>query len=158
MLKTEIILALKAFSTHACFPIIREYLSGTTASSVFEANLAQEFGKSVHLYSPAYKPAEMETLTSIASHITFNSLLQWNTFVPRLKKEHPSIQLGLRLNPEHSEVQTALYDPCCSYSRLGITARELGDFIPDELDGIHIHNLCLILQMEEEEGKDERYN
>lgn len=138
----QIILALKAFSNPHFFPQISKILQGSTASSLNEARLAQEFNKSIHIYSPAYKASEIEELAQIGTHISFNSLSQYLRYKQIVKTANPSIQIGIRLNPEQSEVSYALYDPCCPHSRLGITEKELDRSQLDDLDGLHIHNLC----------------
>lgn len=140
--QADIILALKAFSNPFFFPLISQTLKGTTASSVNEARLAQEFNQSIHIYSPAYKQNEIKPLAEIGTHITFNSLSQYLRYKQIVKSINPQIQIGIRLNPEQSEVSYALYDPCCPHSRLGITQKELERSQLDELDGAHVHNLC----------------
>jgi carboxynorspermidine decarboxylase len=139
----HIILALKAFSMFSAFPLISKYMPGTTSSSLHEARLAREyFGKDVHVYSPGYKDEEFEELCGYATHITFNSISQWNKF-----KHHPAIkanniECGLRLNPEHSEVNYTIYDPCGPHSRFGVTDVELEGNDLTGLDGLHFHTLC----------------
>lgn len=128
----KIILALKAFSMYSVFPVIRPYLDGTTASSLNEARLgAEEFGKEVHVYSPAYLDSEFEDILKIADHISFNSFSQWQKFRGRVKASPRKIHCAIRINPEHSEVQKPLYDPCAKYSRMGVT---LAEFRPDLLE------------------------
>jgi carboxynorspermidine decarboxylase len=136
----KIILALKAFSMYALFPLIKQYLSGTAASSLYEAKLGhEEFNKDVHVYSPAYSRDEIDEICSYASHITFNSLSQWHQFKPLVKKD---MSCGIRLNPEYSEVKTPLYDPCQQYSRFGITKKELSDQSLEGISYLHFHTLC----------------
>ena len=136
----KILLSLKAFSTFHTFDLLRKYLTGANASSLNEARLAsEEFAKQVHVYSPAYKDDEFDEILSYADHITFNSFAQWEHFKPRIKK---NVCCGIRLNPEHSEVKTLIYNPCGPYSRLGVRCSE---FQKDKLDGISgylIHSLC----------------
>ncbi|NVK57654.1 MAG: carboxynorspermidine decarboxylase [Alteromonadaceae bacterium] len=134
----RIILALKGFSMWSCFDTISEYLHGATASSVWEAKLASEMGKEVHAYAPAYKPAEITELAGLVNHLSFNSIGQWR----RYQKELPGVSLGLRINPEHQEAETPLYDPAAPGSRLGIRAEELTGVDLDGIDGFHCHNLC----------------
>lgn len=139
----KIILALKAFSMFSTFPQISKHLPGTTSSSLHEARLAREyFGKEVHVYSPGYKEEEFEEMCTYANHITFNSISQWERF-----KNHPAIKkhgidCGLRLNPEHSEVNYTIYDPCSPHSRFGITKTMLGDYDITGIEGFHFHTLC----------------
>jgi len=139
----KIILALKAFSTACVFPQIREYLSGCAASSINEVRLAKDyFSKDLYVYSPAYREDDFEIYAKHARHITFNSPTQWERFKNHHSLKKYNIQSGLRLNPEHSEVKQAIYDPCVRYSRLGITALELENVSLDGISGFHIHNLC----------------
>lgn len=136
-----IILALKGFSMFSAFPIIRPYLKGTTASSLFEAMLAREtFGGELHLYMPVYPQAEFEELIAGVSHITFNSLGQWQQF--QAATLAAGVSPGLRINPEYSPVTTDLYNPTSVYSRLGIRADTLADQLPQGIAGLHCHNLC----------------
>lgn len=139
----KVILALKAFSAYATFPLIRQYLDGTTASSLHEARLGkEEFKKEVHVYSPAYKESEFGDILAQADHIIFNSHAQLKKYRERVRKEKPEAQIGIRLNPEHSEVDVDLYNPCSPYSRFGITKKELIDAELGDIDGVLIHNLC----------------
>lgn len=134
----RIILALKGFSMWSCFDIVKQYLQGATASSVWEAKLAAEMGKEVHAYSPAYKQADAEALADLVHHLSFNSLSQWQQHKETLK----NVSLGLRINPEHQEADTPLYDPAAPGSRLGIRAAELAEVDLTGIEGFHCHNLC----------------
>ena len=134
----RIILALKGFSMWSAFDIIRPYLHGATASSVWEAKLASEMGKEVHAYSPAYKPDDIDQLNKLVNHLSFNSLSQWE----RYRDAMPDVSLGLRINPEHQEAETPLYDPAAPGSRLGVRASELNNVDLSGIDGFHCHNLC----------------
>lgn len=143
----KVLLALKGFSMFSTFPLVRDYLSGCCASGLNEALLAHhEFGKEVHVYAPAFKPAEMEQIIPIAHHISFNSIAQWQKFRPMLDaaraagKNAPSP--GLRVNPEHSEVEVSLYDPCSPGCRLGIRADSLVGEDLSGIEGLHFHALC----------------
>lgn len=137
----DIILALKAFSSFTSFPTLIPYLKGSTASSLYEARLAyEEFGKEVHVYSPGYVEHEFDELLSYSDHLNFNSISQLTKFASRVKDAGK--QLGLRLNPEYSEVKTMLYDPCQPFSRFGVTKAEFDDAVIPLLDGIHFHCLC----------------
>ena len=142
----KVLLALKGFAMFSTFPIVRQYLSGTCASGLNEALLGhEEFGKEVHVYSPALKDAELQRIIPIADHISFNSLRQWRNHRPaldaaRAKGHAPSP--GLRVNPEVSTVEVALYDPCSPGCRLGTRAVELENEDLSGLDGLHFHALC----------------
>jgi len=143
----RILLALKGFSMFSTFPLVRQYLQGCCASGINEALLAyEEFRKEVHVYAPAFKAEEMQRLIPIADHISFNSLAQWRTHRPALEaaraagRHAPSP--GLRINPEHSEVEVALYDPCSPGCRLGTRAEALIDEDLSGLEGLHFHALC----------------
>jgi carboxynorspermidine decarboxylase len=137
--EVQIILALKGFSMFHVFPLIKKYLKSATASSLHEAMLAEAYFGKVHTYAPAYKPDEFEQLMSLSSHISFNSLNQWEHFKTQVKKQN--ISCGLRINPEYSDVNTALYNPCIAGSRLGIR-KELLKKLPEGIEGLHVHNLC----------------
>ncbi|WP_071393730.1 carboxynorspermidine decarboxylase [Bacillus tuaregi] len=139
----SILLALKGFSMHSVFPLVGQYLKGVTSSSLFEARLGYEkMGKEVHAYAPAYSDGEIDELLGYVDHIVFNSFPQWQKFKDKVKNHPKKIEAGIRINPEYSEIETALYDPCYKFSRLGVT---LDNFKPDELDGIdglHFHTMC----------------
>lgn len=141
--KAKILMALKGFSMYSLFPLIKKYLPGVCASGLHEALLGREFfGKEVHTYSPAYKEAEFKEIMAASDHIIFNSFSQWHRFKDLLVSGDRKIEAGLRINPEVSTAQTACYDPCGEFSRLGIT---LDQFEPDALEGIsglHFHALC----------------
>lgn len=143
----HMLLALKAFSTTSCFNILRPYVAGCCASGLYEARLAsRHMGGHVAVYSPAYRPAELEELLEIAHHIDFNSLSQWQRYREHCMK-HPralsgELQFGLRLNPAFSTGHTALYDPCVPGSRLGIPAEELAGADLSGISGLHFHTLC----------------
>lgn len=145
----KILLALKGYACFSTFPIIQQYLSGTTSSGLHEALLAYEtFGKEVHVYSAAYKASELKQLGRFAHTLIFNSAHQLAAGLEALPTtDRP--ELGLRVNPEHSEVDTELYDPCAPSSRLGTTRaaldralEKLDPSLLDHLDGLHFHALC----------------
>jgi carboxynorspermidine decarboxylase len=137
----EIILAFKAFAMWSVFPIVREYITCSTASSLSEARLAfEEMGSPAHTYSPAYTDKEFPAIMNCSSHITFNSLSQFERFYPQT--QFNNISCGLRINPEFSEVETDLYNPCAPGSRLGIVTELLGDKLPEGVEGLHFHTLC----------------
>ena len=136
---SEFILAFKAFALWKTFPIFREYIQSTTASSLSEAMLAyHEFGKKAHTFSPAYTDGEFDDIVACSSHITFNSLSQYERFHHRAS----SCSIGLRVNPEYSEVGTMLYNPCAPGTRFGITADKLPKELPSDIDGFHCHCHC----------------
>ena len=135
----EIILAFKAFALWKTFPIFREYIHATTASSLSEAKLAYEqFGAPAHTYSPAYTDAEFDEIVRCSSHLTFNSLSQYSRFHDRAK----TCSLGLRVNPEYSEVGTLLYNPCAPGTRFGVTADKMPEQLPEDIEGFHCHCHC----------------
>ncbi len=139
----KILLALKGFAMWRAFPLIRRHLSGTAASGVHEARLgAEAFGGEVHVYSPAYRDVEVDELTGIVDHMVFNSFSQWERHRERVQRAKRPIQCGMRVNPEHSEVKVALYDPCAPGSRLGVTEAAFRRDLLDGLSGLHMHTLC----------------
>jgi carboxynorspermidine decarboxylase len=140
----SILLALKGFSMHSVFPLVAKYLKGITSSSLFEARLGYEkMGKEVHAFAPAYIDEEFDELLTYCDHIVFNSFDQWNKFKDRVKNvKSKKIECGIRINPEYSEIETPIYNPCYKNSRLGVT---LPNFRPDDLegiDGLHFHTMC----------------
>lgn len=139
----DIIMAFKAFSMWKAFPIVREYIPFSTASSIHEARLAfEEMGSLAHTYSPAYTEKEFPAILKYSSHITFNSFTQFNRFLPLIKAFERKISPGIRINPEYSEVETDLYNPCAPGSRMGVVADQMPDVLPEEIEGIHFHSLC----------------
>ncbi len=156
----EILLAQKAFSMYAVYPLIGQYLSGTTASSLYEARLGyEEMGKEVHIFAPAYKEEEFDQVLSLCDHIVFNSLQQWNKYKNRVvaynqmqeaeedretgnagKKRR--VSCGLRINPEYSEIETDMYNPCFENSRFGITLEQLRGADLTGIEGLHFHTMC----------------
>lgn len=139
----HILLALKGFSMHSTFPLVGKYLKGITSSSLNEARLGYEkMGKEVHAYVVAYRDQEFDAFMNYCDHLVFNSFSQWAKFKEKVQANPKKISCGIRINPEHSETETPLYDPCYIGSRLGVT---LANFKPEELDGlegIHFHTLC----------------
>ena len=139
----NIILAFKAFAIWKSFPIIREYVPYSTASSIYEAQLAyEEMGSMAHTFSPAYTYENFPVFMRYSSHITFNSLSQFERFYPETLKYRKKVSCGLRINPEYSVVETDLYNPATPGSRLGITVDQLGGGLPDGVEGLHFHTLC----------------
>ena len=136
---SEWILAFKAFALWKTFPVFREYIRATTASSLSEARLAlEEFGAKAHTYSPAYKDDEFDDIVRCSSHLTFNSLTQYERFHERAGE----CSIGLRVNPEYSEVGTLLYNPCAPGTRFGVTADKLPAQLPADVKGFHCHCHC----------------
>jgi carboxynorspermidine decarboxylase len=138
---TEIILAFKGFAMWGVFDILKEYFSGAAASSVNEARLCYErIGVASHTYCPVYVEKDFTQIALYSSHITFNSLSQFNKFLPAIKR-NPEISFGLRINPEYTEISHGLYNPCSPGSRLGVMAGELANGLPEEIEGLHFHVL-----------------
>ncbi len=139
----EIILAFKSFAMWRSFPIFREYINSSTASSVYEARMAlEEFGSLAHTYSPAYIDEEFDEIMRCSGHITFNSLSQYKHFYPKTLSKGHKISCGIRINPEYSVVETDLYNPCAAGSRFGVTHNQLPSQLPEGIEGFHSHNLC----------------
>jgi carboxynorspermidine decarboxylase len=139
----DIILAFKGFAMWSAFPILNEFgFHRATASSLAEARLAmEEMGDFAHTYSPIYTDNDIDEIAGLSSHLTFNSVSQFERFSPRAKLANMAISLGLRVNPEFSEVATDLYNPCAKGSRLGITSEHLKT-LPEGVEGLHFHALC----------------
>ena len=139
----EIILAFKAFALWKSFPIFREYIHHTTASSPYEARLAyEEFGSRAHTYSPAYTEEDFGEIMRCSSHITFNSLTQYERFYPLTNEADHAISCGVRVNPEYSEIETDLYNPCAPGTRFGLLSEQLPDELPEGIEGFHCHCHC----------------
>jgi carboxynorspermidine decarboxylase len=139
----EIILAFKAFALWKSFPIFREYIKSVTASSIHEARLAfEEFGSRAHAFSPAYTDEEFDVMMRCCSHISFNSLSQYERLYSRTLSAGHDISCGIRINPEYSEIETELYNPCAPGSRFGVTADLLPDNLPAGIEGFHCHCHC----------------
>ena len=139
----KILLALKGYALWKSFYLVREYLDGCCASGLNEAKLAyEEFGKEVSTYSPAFKQEEIEEIVKISSHLTFNSINQFNSFASLAKKYNPKISIGLRVNPKTSVAPIELYNPCGLYSRLGVTKENFDETVLYQIDGLHFHALC----------------
>ena len=139
----EIILAFKSFAMWKSFPIFREYIRYTTASSVYEARLAyEEFGSKAHTYSPAYTETDFPVIMKCSSHITFNSFNQFRHFYPEIEANEEKISCGIRINPEYSEVEVELYNPCAPGTRFGVTADLLPATLPAGIEGFHCHCHC----------------
>lgn len=140
----SILLAQKGFSMYSVYPMIAKVLKGVTSSSLLEARLGyEEMGKEVHIFAPAYIEEEFDEILTYCDHVVFNSFDQWKKYKSRVQAvTSKKIECGIRINPEYSEIETSIYDPCYKYSRLGVT---LDNFRPDELegiDGLHFHTMC----------------
>lgn len=161
----RILLAQKAFSMYSLYPMIGSYISGTTASGLFEARLgAEEMGKENHVFAPAYKAADMEELVKLCDHMIFNSFSQYEKYRGLLKMHNQTVQkvgaaakeedggkrsvrkpvsVGIRVNPECSTQEGhAIYDPCAPCSRLGVTREQFPKELPEDIEGLHFHTLC----------------
>lgn len=139
----KILLAQKAFSMYSLYPMIREYISGTTASSLFEARLGrEEMGGQTHIYAPAYRPEEFPQIAELCDHIVFNSFEQLERFYPMVQASSRRPSCGIRVNPEYSEIGTALYNPCAPGSRMGITLEHFEKGGLSKISGIHFHTMC----------------
>ncbi|MFM0773096.1 carboxynorspermidine decarboxylase [Streptococcus suis] len=138
----KVLLAQKAFSMYATYPLISQYLAGTTASGLYEAKLGrEEFGGEVHVFAPAFKEADLEEILEIADHIVFNSERQLRKHVDKCRAA--GVSVGLRINPECStQGEHALYDPCAAGSRFGVRIDQFSEDLLDLVDGLHFHTLC----------------
>lgn len=142
----KVLLALKAFAMFSLAPLVARYLSGTCASGLHEARLGrEEFGGEVHTFSAAYSEPDLRQILEISDHVVFNSPSQWARY-RRLALEaaarRPGLRLGLRVNPQHSEGEVPLYDPCAPFSRLGIPRARFPERDLDGISGLHFHTLC----------------
>ena len=136
-------LALKGFSGYHVFDTLKPFISGMSASSVYEGRLAhEEFGGEIHMYSPAYTQQDIEDISKFSSHVVFNSFSQYEQYAPSVLDLRPDTELGIRLNPEFSLSDHAMFDPCAQYSRFGVTAAQVMPSMMEFMDGIHIHALC----------------
>lgn len=149
----KVLLAQKAFSAFRLYPLIGQYLSGTTASGLYEARLAAEEmpGRENHVFAPAFKDEDMRKLVAICDHIVFNSHAQYRKHIPAITEynagNNRKVSVGIRINPEFStQTEHAVYDPCAPFSRLGMTYENFraafGDTLPHEIKGLHFHTLC----------------
>ncbi|MBR4215236.1 MAG: carboxynorspermidine decarboxylase [Bacteroidales bacterium] len=135
----KILLAQKCFSTFSLYPLIGKYISGTTASGIFEARLGkEEMGKENHVFAPAFKSQDISELDDICDHIVFNSWNQYRLHSPHCRKA----SLGIRVNPQFSTQDHAIYDPCTTGSRLGVTIDQMPEALPENIEGLHFHTLC----------------
>ncbi|MCI5712695.1 MAG: carboxynorspermidine decarboxylase [Lachnospiraceae bacterium] len=147
----HVLLAQKAFSMYRLYPLMGEYLSGTTASGLYEARLGkEEMGKENHVFAPAYKKDDMKELVEICDHIIFNSFSQYEVHRDMiqahntaLNEKQKKVSIGIRVNPECStQGEHAIYDPCASGSRLGVTKENFPVTLPADIEGLHFHTLC----------------
>jgi carboxynorspermidine decarboxylase len=142
----KVLAALKAFSCWSLAPLFKQYLSGTCASGLHEARLGrEEFGGEVHCYSAGYKKEDLIEILQIADHVVFNSFSQWQRFKTLAldaQKTRPQLKFGLRINPEHSEGDVAIYDPCAPCSRMGVPVAQFEPDLLEGISGLHFHTLC----------------
>ncbi|MBP0982562.1 MAG: carboxynorspermidine decarboxylase [Oscillospiraceae bacterium] len=145
----KILLAQKAFSAFSCYPLIAEYLDGCTASGIYEAwlgweEMAKPFGRENHVFSPAYPECDMDELLKICDHMVFNSPQQWAKYRDKVRANDRYIQAGIRINPEYSEIETDIYNPCFTGSRLGTTLERFNadPALYEGIDGLHFHTMC----------------
>lgn len=142
----RVLMALKAFSMFALAPLVSRYLSGTCASGLHEALLGhEEFGGEVHTFSAAYTEQDLAEILKISHHVVFNSFSQWRRFkslCASAQRQRPELKMGLRINPQHSEGTTAIYDPCAPGSRLGIIRECFNGESLEGISGLHFHTLC----------------
>ncbi len=139
----KIMLALKAFALPKVFPLISSYLHGVCASGPIEAQLGyEEFKRETHTYSPAFTDSQMERTIKFSDHIVFNSISQWHLHRDKIKAGGKHIEIGLRVNPGHAEVEVELYNPCLPGSRFGVSPQDLGGVDLTGIDGLHFHAMC----------------
>lgn len=137
----KILLAQKAFSMFAVYPLIGEYLTGTTASGLFEAKLGyEEMGKETHIFSAAYMDNEIDEIVKICDHMSFNSFSQWERYGQ--KALAAGVSCGIRINPQHSTQGHDIYDPCAEGSRLGVIRKNFREDLLEGIEGLHFHTLC----------------
>ena len=139
----RILLAQKGFSMFYFYPLIKKYLNGTTASSLYEARLGfEEMGNETHIFNPSYREDEIDEILSMVDHIVFNSFNQWSKYKNIVKLHERTISCGLRVNPEYSSVETEIYNPTGKFSRFGVTRVNFKEDELDGIDGLHFHALC----------------
>ncbi|MBQ8903017.1 MAG: carboxynorspermidine decarboxylase, partial [Oscillospiraceae bacterium] len=140
----KILLAQKAFSMYSTYPLISKYLAGTTASGLFETKLGKEEmpDGETHVYAPAYSEKDFSEIVTVADHIVFNSFAQYEKYYPTVQESGREIDVGIRINPEYSEIETDIYNPCFKNSRLGTILAEFPETLPEGISGLHFHTMC----------------
>lgn len=139
----KILLAQKSFSMFRLYPLIGQYLDGTTASGLYEAKLGkEEMPGETHIYAPAYRTEEFDEIAQICDHVVFNSFAQWRRFKPQIEASGRKIECGIRINPEYSEIETDIYNPCFTGSRLGTTLSRFDETALEGISGLHFHTMC----------------
>lgn len=139
----KILLAQKSFSMFRLYPLIGQYLDGTTASGLYEAKLGkEEMTGETHIYAPAYRTEEFDEIARICDHVVFNSFEQWRRFKPQIEASGSKIECGIRINPEYSEIETDIYNPCFAGSRLGTTLSRFDETELEGISGLHFHTMC----------------
>lgn len=139
----KILLAQKSFSMFRLYPLIGQYLDGTTASGLYEAKLGkEEMTRETHIYAPAYRAEEFDEIARICDHVVFNSFAQWRRFRPQIEASGRKIECGIRINPEYSEIETDIYNPCFTGSRLGATLSQFDETELEGISGLHFHTMC----------------
>ncbi|MCG3086971.1 carboxynorspermidine decarboxylase [Sporosarcina cyprini] len=139
----KILLAQKGFSMFSVYPLIGQYLDGVTSSGVLEARLGyEEMGKEVHTYAPAFSDADFDQILHYSDHIVFNSFRQWEKFKDRVQENPKKVECGIRINPEYSEIEVDMYNPCFAYSRFGVTKQHFKEDQLEGIDGLHFHTMC----------------
>lgn len=139
----KILLAQKCFSMFSTYSLIGKYLTGTTASSLFEAKLGyEEMGKENHIFCAGYMKNEIDEISSVCSHIVFNSFSQTEKFLNRILQNNSKVSCGIRINPEYSEIEKDIYNPCVKGSRLGVMLADFENKDLTNIEGLHFHTLC----------------
>ena len=139
----KILLAQKAFSNFNLYPLVSEYISGATASGINEARLAHEHIKGEnHVFAPAFTDRDMDELVQICDHIVFNSFSQWKKHREKVLLSGRKIECGIRINPEYSEIETEIYNPCAANSRMGVTLDNFDESLLEGITGLHFHTMC----------------
>ena len=139
----RILLAQKGFSMYSAFPLIGQYLKGVTSSSLFEARLGkEEMGGETHIFAPAYRDDEFDEILSLCDHVVFNSFSQWARYREKVCAQEKHISCGIRINPEYSETEPLIYNPCAPYSRLGVTLQNFQPEMLGGIEGLHFHTMC----------------
>lgn len=139
----KILLAQKGFSMFEVYPLIGKYLNGVTSSGLLEARLGyEEMGKEVHTYTPAFNEQEFDDILRYSDHLVFNSFAQWEKYKERVQSAGKPIDCGIRINPEYSEIEVDMYNPCFSHSRFGVTRDEFKPELLDGISGLHFHTMC----------------